>query len=104
MIWKLYVKSAKIFLRSCSATCFSRDSARAEAEFAELDRVSRMIRAIRQCQNTHPAFVKHLYGDLNGYLKQHLSHEDWSLWAQLNEAKPESTQTPPLTNQTLDIA
>ena len=103
MIWKLYVKSVKTFLRSCSATCFSRDSARAEAEFAELDRVSRVIRAVRQCQNTHPAFVKHLYGDLNGYLKQHLSDEDWSLWAQLNSAKPAPDQTPPLTNR-MDIA
>ena len=104
MIWKLYVKSAKVFLRSCSATCFNRDSARAKAEFAELDRVSRVIRAIRQCQNTHPAFVKHLYGDLNGYLKQHLSKEDWSLWAQLDAAKPKPVQPSSLPNQTLDMA
>lgn len=84
--------------------CFSRNSARAEAEFAELDQVARIVKATRQCQNTHPAFVKHLYGDLNGYLKQHLSDEDWLLWAQLNAPKPAPAQTPPLPNQTLDIA
>ncbi len=84
--------------------CFSRNSARAEAEFAELDQVARIVKATRQCQNTHPAFVKHLYGDLNGYLRQHLSEEDWSLWVQLDAAKPKPVQPSPLPNQTLDMA
>ncbi|MFD2933747.1 hypothetical protein [Spirosoma flavum] len=103
MIWKLYKMMATILFRCTILACFSADaSGQIEVQTQKIRRLSRIVSCVRQYYGLHPNFVMDRYGNIEIYLKQHLSEQDWALLAQLQVIK--LTPVHSHHNQVLDIA
>ncbi len=94
---------ATVLFRCAVIACFSSNaSCQIESLVERLNRLSRIVKFIRQYYGLHPNFAKDRYGSIDVYLRQHLSEQDWVLLAQLQVIKPIHIQNQH--KQVLDIA
>ncbi len=64
---------------------FSRDAFfQLDEQINKLNRLRQIVKHIRQYYSLHPNFAKDAYGNVENYLKQHISNQDWTLLNQLH--------------------
>ena len=76
MIWKLYQRITVVISQSLLRALFRHDSVGQISEQVELDRLTRIVKGVRQFYGLHPNVVKDEYGDIHAYLRQHLCEQD----------------------------
>jgi len=94
MIWKLYKAATLTSIRCVLMTIFEPDSSeQIDRQLRYVSQLKRIIRCVRAYQALHPAFATTTYGNLAGYLQQHLAAPERAVLLQL--LHPASMPTEP---------
>ncbi|QJD79864.1 hypothetical protein [Spirosoma rhododendri] len=86
MIWTLHKRAAKAAFMSTAAALMGRHADRVRQQRL-LGQIDRVISRLKQAHSLHPAWLKQQYGTLDGYLKCHLSADDWQYVLQIRQAE-----------------
>ena len=86
MIWKLYRMIALLSCQHVLSACFGRYASwQIDTQVEDIDQLIRLINCINQYQNLHPNFAKDQYGSVEGFVRTHLSEQDWIVLVQILE-------------------
>ena len=89
IFWKLSILSARQAVYALRAA-FGRTDGRSQLADEEnnVDKLQHVLTRIDQFNNMHPNYARHEYGDLAGYLRRHLSEEEWQLYYSTPRKRP----------------
>jgi len=89
IFWKLFVLTARQSAYALRAVFMRMDEGQQLTEEEEnIDKLQHVLTHIEQFNNMHPHYARHRYGDLAGYLRQHLSEEEWQLYYSTPSKRP----------------
>ena len=87
MSWKLYTTLTIASLRFGIAACFGPFSTnKINDQLETISHLLEILACLKQSYALHPHFLTNTYGDTKGYLRSHLSEQNWLLLVSIMES------------------